>query len=209
MPDAAGNRDGARGGGKSQPAASACRTPGDRPLGTAVAEAGVGSQFLQTRLLNLGPPPGVDRLVVIADDVQVVLRCREETNQPKLGGIHVLELVDADVAEARLPSRRRRASVASRSQERTTRSSKSTAPRMRRRSAYASRTGRASSGGGRLSIFHADSQVSSCAASGNVAAGEPASTRRRRRRDVRREGDRADRARFRGRLPRPHRLRFG
>ena len=38
---------------------------------------------------------------------------------------------------------------------------------------------RASSGGGRPSIFHAESQVSSCGASGNAADGASASTRRR------------------------------
>ena len=46
---------------------------------------------------------GVDGLVVIADHEQVVLRCREEANEPELGRIHVLEFIDAEVAETRLP----------------------------------------------------------------------------------------------------------
>ena len=52
---------------------------------------------------DVGKPPGVDRLVVVPDHEQVVLRRGEETNEPQLRRIHVLELVDADVAEARLP----------------------------------------------------------------------------------------------------------
>ena len=47
---------------------------------------------------HVGQPPGVDRLVVVADHEQVVLRRREKTDEPQLGGIDVLELVDADVA---------------------------------------------------------------------------------------------------------------
>jgi len=40
---------------------------------------------------------------MITNDKEVVLRCREEADEAQLGGVDVLELVDAMVAEASLP----------------------------------------------------------------------------------------------------------
>ena len=43
------------------------------------------------------------RLIIITNDKQVVLGSREELDEPRLGSIDVLELVDAQVAETGLP----------------------------------------------------------------------------------------------------------
>ena len=53
---------------------------------------------------HVGQAPGVDGLVVVTDHEQVVLRRRQQPHQAQLGGIHILELVDANVAEACLPA---------------------------------------------------------------------------------------------------------
>ena len=50
---------------------------------------------------DVGEAPRVDRLVVVADDEEVVLRRRQHPDEAELGGVDVLELVDADVREAR------------------------------------------------------------------------------------------------------------
>src|SRR3989337_2117615 len=44
------------------------------------------------------------RLIIITNDKEVVLRCGKEPDEPQLSGVHVLELVDAQVCEARLPA---------------------------------------------------------------------------------------------------------
>ena len=84
---------------------------------------------------HIGEPPGVDRLVVVADDEEVVLRRGQEADEPELRRVDVLELVDAHVGEARCQRTRTAASDSSRSPARTTRSSKSIAPRAVSRSA--------------------------------------------------------------------------
>ena len=53
---------------------------------------------------HVGEPPGVDRLVVVADHEEVVLGSGKQPDEAKLRGVHVLELVDADVLESRLPA---------------------------------------------------------------------------------------------------------
>ena len=57
---------------------------------------------------HVGQPPGVDRLVVVADHEQVALRLGQQRTRLELGAVHVLELVDADVGEP--PCQRRRSS---------------------------------------------------------------------------------------------------
>jgi hypothetical protein len=52
---------------------------------------------------HVGQAPGVDRLVVVADHEQVLLGQGEGPDQLELGGIHVLELVNCEVAETSLP----------------------------------------------------------------------------------------------------------
>jgi hypothetical protein len=42
------------------------------------------------------------RLIIITNDEEVVLGCREELDEPQLRGVDVLELVDAHAAEASL-----------------------------------------------------------------------------------------------------------
>ena len=53
---------------------------------------------------HVGQAPGVDRLVVIAHHEQVLLGLGQDPDEPQLGGVDVLELVDRQVAEARLPA---------------------------------------------------------------------------------------------------------
>lgn len=43
-------------------------------------------------------------LIVVASDKQVVVRLRQRLDQPQLGGVYVLELVDQDVRKAALPA---------------------------------------------------------------------------------------------------------
>ena len=51
---------------------------------------------------QVGAAPGVDRLVVVAHDAQVVMRGGERPDDPVLGRVRVLVLVDVEVAPARL-----------------------------------------------------------------------------------------------------------
>ena len=48
--------------------------------------------------------PSVDRLVVVADQEDAVPRRRQEQRQPELGAVHVLDLVDEQVAAALTPA---------------------------------------------------------------------------------------------------------
>ncbi len=51
---------------------------------------------------EVGPAPGVDRLVVVAHDAQVVVGGGQGPDDPVLGPVGVLVLVDVQVAPARL-----------------------------------------------------------------------------------------------------------
>ncbi len=51
---------------------------------------------------QVGAAPGVDRLVVVAHDAQVVVGRGERPDDPVLGGVRVLVLVDVEVAPAGL-----------------------------------------------------------------------------------------------------------
>ncbi len=53
---------------------------------------------------HVGAAPGVDGLVVVADDHHVAVRAADEPRQLELGAVGVLVLVDDDLAEARLPA---------------------------------------------------------------------------------------------------------
>ena len=53
---------------------------------------------------HIGEAPCVDGLVVVANHEEVALRLGQEPHQLELRGVHVLELVDAHVGEARLPA---------------------------------------------------------------------------------------------------------
>ena len=51
---------------------------------------------------DVGAAPPVDGLVVVADDAEFDAGPGEELDQPLLGGVHVLVLVDDQVAEVRV-----------------------------------------------------------------------------------------------------------
>jgi hypothetical protein len=53
-------------------------------------------------VLDLGPAPAVDGLIVVADGEQMVVATREQTQPGVLDGIGVLELIDQDMREASL-----------------------------------------------------------------------------------------------------------
>ena len=48
--------------------------------------------------------PGIDRLVVITDHEKVVLGSSEEPDQAELGGVDILEFIDAHMTETLLPA---------------------------------------------------------------------------------------------------------
>ncbi len=60
---------------------------------------------------DVGQPPAVDRLVVVADEEDPVGRRGEQQGQPELGPIDVLDLVDEEVAAALAASARGRRRV--------------------------------------------------------------------------------------------------
>ena len=53
-------------------------------------------------VLDIGAAETVDRLVVVADDAEVAVAGRQQADQPVLGVVGVLVLVDQDIAEALL-----------------------------------------------------------------------------------------------------------
>ena len=75
--------------------------------------------------LDVGVPEAVDRLELVADEEEVV--ARDQVDQLALEAVRVLELVDADLAEAQLLALADRVVAASRSRARSWRSSKSSA----------------------------------------------------------------------------------
>ena len=104
----------------------------DRP-GRAVVlleldDLGVGEVALEVEdVADVGVAEAVDRLVVVADDHQVAVLLGEQLEQPVLGVVGVLVLVDEDVAQG-APQRSRTSSKSSSALTvRTSRSSKSRA----------------------------------------------------------------------------------
>ena len=78
---------------------------------------------------DVGQPPAVDRLVVVADEEDPVRRRREQEGEPQLGAVDVLDLVDEQVGTGRATARAARGRVSRTTRARRTRSSKSRPPR--------------------------------------------------------------------------------
>ena len=54
---------------------------------------------------DVGQPPAVDRLVVVADEQDPVRRLGEEQGEPELRPVDVLDLVDEEVGASASPAR--------------------------------------------------------------------------------------------------------
>ena len=66
---------------------------------------GLGEVVLEVEdVADVGVAEAVDRLVLVADDHQVAVLCGEQLQQPVLGVVGVLVLVDQDVAEGAAPA---------------------------------------------------------------------------------------------------------